>query len=135
MVNTVPKTSWDILSAGGGTFTSEVLTNGGILGSLTGQPQLLAASIAVIPGDSPTFVTQQFLPTSPAAYCIMPNPFLGPTGPNVLGVNGRSDQWALCANSSASGRMDLVFSPLPTHPHYNQSSCQSVYLTLMVDLR
>ncbi|KAF7332397.1 hypothetical protein MKEN_00121500 [Mycena kentingensis (nom. inval.)] len=125
IVNTVPMTSYDILTAGGSTFTSEVLTNGGILGSLAGQPQLRAASIAVIAGDSPTFITQQFLPTSPNAYCIMNDPAFG----EVLAVNGHSDLWSLCPNSSASGRQDIVFSAKAGHPHYNLTNCQSVYIT------
>ncbi|KAJ7129287.1 WSC domain-containing protein [Mycena epipterygia] len=132
-VNTVTLVSWSILSAGSGTFTftSEVLTNGGILPMSSTQPNFRTTSLAVVPGDSPTFVTTQFPPTAFPAYCIMPNPVLGSEGAQSLAVNGRNDLFALCPNSTASGRLDVVFNPVPNHPHYVEASCNSVYITLV----
>ncbi|KAJ7228233.1 hypothetical protein GGX14DRAFT_554335 [Mycena pura] len=86
MINTVPLVSWDILSTATGVFTSEVLTNGGLFPMSTSQPNFRTNSLAVITGDSPTFVTTQFPPTPPQAYCITSNPFLGPNGPQLVDV-------------------------------------------------
>ncbi|KAJ7098785.1 hypothetical protein B0H15DRAFT_945295 [Mycena belliarum] len=129
IVNTVPHVSYSILTTKSDVFTSEVLTNGGMLPMSTSQPQFRTSSLAVLSGDSPTFITTQFPPTAFPAYCIMDNPVLGPSGPQALGVNGHNDQFALCANSSAAGRVDVVFSPVANHPHYTLADCDPVYLT------
>ncbi|KAJ6475654.1 hypothetical protein DFH09DRAFT_1217280 [Mycena vulgaris] len=130
IVNTVTLVSWSILTTANGLFTSEVLTNGGLLPMSTSQPQFRTTSLAVVPGDSPTFVTTQFPPTSPPSYCIMPNPVLGSAGAQTLGLNGRNDLFALCPNSTAAGRVDVVFDPKANHPHYLLANCNSVYITL-----
>ncbi|KAJ7498562.1 hypothetical protein FB451DRAFT_1384371 [Mycena latifolia] len=128
IVNTVTLVSWSILSTASDVFTSEVLTNGGILPMSISQPNFRTTSLAVVTGDSPTFVTTQFPPTAFPAYCIMANPVLA-TGPQTLGVNGRNDQFALCPNSTANGRIDVVFNPIANHPHYVEANCKSVYIT------
>ncbi|KAJ7437861.1 hypothetical protein B0H11DRAFT_2359542 [Mycena galericulata] len=69
-------------------------------------------------GDSPTFVTTEFPPTAVGDYCIMSNPVLGSAGSETLGINGRNDLFALCPNSTAGGRVDVVFNPIPNNPHY-----------------
>jgi hypothetical protein len=106
------------------------MTNGGLLPMSTSQPNFRTASLAVKPGDSPIFVTTQFPPTAVGPYCTMANPVSGPNGPQALALSGRSDLWALCPNSTASGRVDVVYSPVANHPHYTLASCQSVYITL-----
>ncbi|KAJ7482399.1 WSC domain-containing protein [Mycena galericulata] len=130
IVNTVTLVSWSILSTASGVFTSEVLTNGGILPMSTSQPNFRTTSLAVIPGDSPTFVTTEFPPTAVGDYCIMSNPVLGSAGSETLGINGRNDLFALCPNSTAGGRVDVVFNPIPNNPHYTLANCQPVYLIL-----
>ncbi|KAJ7246532.1 WSC domain-containing protein [Mycena haematopus] len=128
LIQTVTLVSWSILTTASGLFTSEVLTNGGLLPMSTSEPQFRTSSLAVKPGDSPIFVTTQFPPVAVGPYCTMANPNI--IGPQVLALNGRSDLWALCPNSSAANRVDVVFSPIANHPHYNLTSCEAVYLTI-----
>ncbi|KAJ6475664.1 hypothetical protein DFH09DRAFT_1217293 [Mycena vulgaris] len=130
IVNTVPRESWSILTTANGDFTSEVLTNGGLLPMSTSSPQFRTTSLAVAHGDSPTFVTIQNPQTAPPSYCIMPNPVLGSIGAQALGLNGRNDLFALCPNSTAAGRVDVVFDPIANHPHYLLANCNSVYIIL-----
>ena len=62
-----------------------------------------------------------------------PNP-ISPDGPFIgfpaLSVSGHSDKWALCTNTTAGGRVDVVFSPIATSPHYSLSGCQNVVLQM-----
>ncbi|KAJ7126405.1 hypothetical protein C8R43DRAFT_705862 [Mycena crocata] len=60
----------------------------------------------------------------------MSNPIPGSNGTQTLAVNGRNDLFALCPNSTAGGREDVVFKPAPNHPHYTAANCRSVYITL-----
>ncbi|KAJ7797312.1 hypothetical protein B0H14DRAFT_59419 [Mycena olivaceomarginata] len=129
MIQTVPKVSWSILTTTDGVFTSEVLTNGGLLPMSASQPQFRTSSLATNPGDSPIFVTTQFPPPAVGPYCTMANPLV-PDGPQVLALSGRSDLWALCPNSTAGGRVDVVYSPIDNHPHYNRSNCSAVNITI-----
>ncbi|KAK7054111.1 WSC domain-containing protein, partial [Favolaschia claudopus] len=134
IIQTVPLVSWSVLTALSDTlFTSTLLTNGGLLPMSTSQPQFRTASLTTKPGDSPIFVTTQFPPTAVGPYCAMANPLV-PNGPQVLGLNGRNDLWALCTNistSNPSNRIDAVYSPGAGNPHYNLSSCQSVLLEIV----
>ncbi|KAF7355708.1 hypothetical protein MSAN_01488600 [Mycena sanguinolenta] len=130
IIETVPLISWSILTTASGVFTSEILTNSGLLPKSTSEPQFLTSSLAVAVGTSPLFITTQFPPTAVGPYCTMANPGIpGVTG-QVLALNGRSDLWALCPNITASNRMDIVYSPIATNPHYNLASCESVYIVL-----
>ncbi|KAF7352419.1 hypothetical protein MVEN_01206400 [Mycena venus] len=129
MIQTVTLVSWSILTTANGIFTSEVLTNGGLLPMAASQPQFRTSSLAVKPGDSPIFVTTQFPPTAVGPYCTMLNPMVA-TGPQVLALSGRSDLWALCPNSTAGGRVDVVYSPIDNHPHYTKASCQALFFSL-----
>jgi hypothetical protein len=150
MVNTIIKLSWSILSVSpylsgprsaqlnrnapqtaSGVFTSEELTAGGLLPKSTSQPQFRTTSLPLVSGGSPTFATSQFPPPAAAAYCVMNNPQLGPSGPQVLAGNSRSDLFALCPNTTANGRVDVVFDPVLNHPHYTKANCQSVYLAFV----
>ncbi|KAJ7287144.1 WSC domain-containing protein [Mycena rebaudengoi] len=131
MVNTIIKLSWSILSTASGVFTSEELTAGGLLPKSTSQPQFRTTSLPLVSGGSPTFATSQFPPPAAAAYCVMNNPQLGPSGPQVLAGNSRSDLFALCPNTTANGRVDVVFDPVLNHPHYTKANCQSVYLAFV----
>jgi len=49
-------------------------------------------------------------------------------GSLVLGVNGRSDLWSFCPNSTAGGRMDVVWAAKANHAHYVESKCVKVDL-------
>jgi hypothetical protein len=95
------------------------------------QSQFRTSSLATKPGDSPIFVTTQFPPPAVGPYCTMANPLV-PDGPQVLALSGRSDLWALCPNSTANGRLDVVYAPIANHPHYAKSSCSAIYVTINV---
>ncbi|EAU89154.1 hypothetical protein CC1G_08561 [Coprinopsis cinerea okayama7 len=66
-------------------------------------------------------------------YCGKPSP-LSPHGGFIgfplLSVNGDTDSWALCPNNTASGRPDVVYSPVSGHPHYDQAQCTDVYIEI-----
>ncbi|TFK25289.1 hypothetical protein FA15DRAFT_668661 [Coprinopsis marcescibilis] len=93
---------------------------------------------AIVPtvGDAQVFRTRS--PASPLGhngYCVKPNPVsqwpIGFVGFPVVSVDGRTDLWALCTNTTAGGRTDLVYSPRPNHPHYVHTQCQEVYLQIL----
>jgi len=95
---------------------------------LFGNPRPLLPTV----GESQVFYG--FLSVVPyAGYCAKPNP-VSPSGPfigfPVLSVNGHADLWGLCTNTSAGGRVDVVYSPVANHPHYNKDDCQGVYLQM-----
>ncbi|PPQ69508.1 hypothetical protein CVT24_001462 [Panaeolus cyanescens] len=86
-------------------------------------------------GDSQAFVGAY--PNTPkpyAGYCLKPNP-ISPQGPfigyPVLSVDGFADKWAFCPNSTADGRLDIVYSPIANHAHYNKDACVSVNIEVM----
>jgi len=91
-----------------------------------------AKALPPVVGESPLFVS-----VSPNAgytsYCGKPNP-VSPLGPfigfPVLSANGLTDLWALCTNTTAGGRVDVVYSPIANHPHYNRDECQDVYIQM-----
>ncbi|KAF6764564.1 WSC domain-containing protein [Ephemerocybe angulata] len=66
-------------------------------------------------------------------YCAKPNP-ISPDGPFIghplLSVNGNTNLWGLCPNSTANGRLDIVYSPVANHNHYTKSQCQDVYIQI-----
>ncbi|KAF9459881.1 WSC domain-containing protein [Collybia nuda] len=93
------------------------------------------AAISLFPrvGESPLFVSfSQFRPYS--GYCAFPNP-ISPTGPfigfPVLATAGRVDLWSLCTNTTADGRLDVVYSAVADHPNYDLSACTPIYLELV----
>ncbi|KAF9457690.1 hypothetical protein BDZ94DRAFT_1272633 [Collybia nuda] len=49
-------------------------------------------------------------------------------GPLLLGANNHRDLWSLCPNSTANGRVDIVYAAKSNHAHYLKSSCREVYL-------
>ncbi|KAF8809245.1 WSC-domain-containing protein [Phlegmacium glaucopus] len=105
----------------------------GIPGVLNGQR---SNSFIVNVGDSPTLIGGIPNITFFNGYCWMPNP-INPIGPLfqplLLGVNSRADLWALCPNITASGRLDLVFSPIDGHPHYLKSDCEAIFIETDID--
>jgi len=66
-------------------------------------------------------------------YCAKPNP-VSPSGPfigfPILSANGHTDLWALCTNTTAGGRVDVVYSPIANHPNYDLAECQDVYIQM-----
>ncbi|KAF9477668.1 WSC-domain-containing protein [Pholiota conissans] len=132
---------WYILSKDNGTgFTQNDFffgTTGNPNSNLFWMDRNFGASLAPIIGEAQLFVTSDKISVDPYnQYCPKPNPQsqFGPfIGPAVISVNGHFDDWALCPNTTAGGdRIDLVFSPIATSPHYTLSSCQSVILQMTV---
>ncbi|RDB19913.1 hypothetical protein Hypma_012960 [Hypsizygus marmoreus] len=129
-VNTVPKVTFSVLSSCvtcSSNWAYNTLVNGGILPKSTSNPNLQCVSLSLLEGESPTFVTRQYPPPPYPGYCMTAN-VIDSTGPLVLAGNGRSDLWSLCPNSTASGRVDVVWSPKENHAHYLKSNCRDVYL-------
>jgi hypothetical protein len=81
-------------------------------------------------GDSQAFIFQwpQINPGY-AGYCFKPNPN-SPKGPFIgyplLSASGNTNKWALCTNTTASNRLDIVYSPVANHAHYVKSNCVDV---------
>ncbi|KAJ7121055.1 hypothetical protein C8R44DRAFT_877362 [Mycena epipterygia] len=129
-VNTLPKVTWSILSTKEGVLDfNSVLKDGGIQGISDSQPYLISNSLAVVRGESPTFITIQYPGPASGPYCTMRSP-LGPGAPNVLGVDGHNDLFALCLNLTVGGREDVVFDPVANHDHYTKADCKHIYITL-----
>jgi len=69
-----------------------------------------------------------------AGYCAKPNPLSpwgGFTGFPLLSVNGDTDSWALCANTTAGGRRDVVYAPVAGHAQYVKAECDDVYIQIL----
>ncbi|KAJ7362602.1 WSC domain-containing protein [Mycena albidolilacea] len=79
-------------------------------------------------GDSP--IGRELFTPQTDVYCAQISPVTGRIGPLVVAANGHSDLWALCPNTTAGLRSDLVYSPVGNHPHYTLNSCQPVWLTM-----
>ncbi|PPR08007.1 hypothetical protein CVT24_003758 [Panaeolus cyanescens] len=81
-------------------------------------------------GDSQSFIFQ-WPQTNPGynGYCFKPNPN-SPKGPFIgyplLSASGNTDKWALCTNTTASNRLDIVYSPVANHAHYVKNNCVDV---------
>ncbi|KAF8162716.1 WSC domain-containing protein [Crassisporium funariophilum] len=85
-------------------------------------------------GDSQAFVSAwPNTPTGYAGFCAKPNP-VSPSGPFIgsplLSASGHTDLWSLCPNTTANGRLDIVYSPVVNHAHYTKSACQDVYIQM-----
>ncbi|KAJ7448964.1 WSC domain-containing protein [Mycena latifolia] len=78
-------------------------------------------------GDSP--FAREFFSLENNVFCVQISPVTGRIGPLVVAANGHSDLWALCPNTTAGLRSDLVYSPVSNHPHYTLSDCQSVWFS------
>ncbi|KAJ7320923.1 WSC domain-containing protein [Mycena albidolilacea] len=59
-------------------------------------------------------------------YCMVNNPDDANT--IFLAVNGLYKQWAMCSNTKAGGRFDLVWAPIKEHKDYSYNTCRSVIL-------
>ncbi|KAJ3532718.1 hypothetical protein NMY22_g7626 [Coprinellus aureogranulatus] len=82
-------------------------------------------------GDSQAFIATWPISVTPYnQFCVKPNPLASNPfiGHPVLSVNGHTDLWGLCANTTANGRLDIIYSPVANHPHYVKSECQDVYV-------
>ncbi|KAJ7908673.1 WSC domain-containing protein [Mycena leptocephala] len=79
-------------------------------------------------GESP--VGRELFSVQNTVFCAQISPVTGRIGPLVVAANGHSDLWALCPNTTAESRSDLVYSPVANHPHYTLSNCQSVWFTM-----
>ncbi|KAF8172113.1 hypothetical protein BJ912DRAFT_994517, partial [Pholiota molesta] len=82
-------------------------------------------------GESPNFVAS--IPAFPGAqvYCTMTDPTAPAGSPSLLSLNGHADAFSLCTNTSANARVDVVFSPVTGHPHYDLSTCQPINIQVI----
>ncbi|KAG5644875.1 hypothetical protein DXG03_007516 [Asterophora parasitica] len=129
-VHTVPRVGYSILSASTGTsaWSYNALVSYGFLPKSTSNPNLNTVSFSFVAGESPSFISTQFPPPPIPAYCFTDNVVNPTTGPKLLAGAGYPDRWALCSNSTASGRRDVVYYPQAGHPHYVLADCDEVYL-------
>ncbi|PFH45768.1 hypothetical protein AMATHDRAFT_71106 [Amanita thiersii Skay4041] len=127
----VPHIGYSILSGCASCFTSFPSYDlvDGALWLQSGNSILRATSYSLIEGESPSFISQQFLPPPYAGYCTTAYPSEA-SNKFVLAAKTRNDLWALCPNSTANGRMDVVWVPMENHPHYVKSACRAVWLVL-----
>ncbi|KAI0040111.1 WSC-domain-containing protein [Auriscalpium vulgare] len=93
-----------------------------------GQPSPSLGSLAVPLGESPVFAQDRAFA---AIYC---ETYPVNTVHPLLAVNGHADQWAVCPNSTADGRLDVVFAPIANHPHYSLSECADIFIEIVMDL-
>ncbi|CAA7259321.1 unnamed protein product [Cyclocybe aegerita] len=85
-------------------------------------------------GDSQAFISRwPQTVVGYSGYCAKPNP-ISPDGPFIgyplLSASRHTDLWALCTNTTANNRLDIVYSPIPNHPQYTASACQEVYIQM-----
>ncbi|KAF8890128.1 hypothetical protein BD779DRAFT_1671483 [Infundibulicybe gibba] len=131
-VYTAPRTDYSILSACAtcqSDLLSFILTNGALQPIWT-SPSLKTTSFSLVAGESPSFISTKSPPSGFSRYCTMESPISGSTTP-VLAAGADSSLWSLCANSTADGRVDVVWSPQANHAHYVKSACRDVYLQVV----
>ncbi|KAI0041429.1 WSC-domain-containing protein [Auriscalpium vulgare] len=93
--------------------------------TLTAEGSPVLGALPLRDGESPVFSAGQ-----PALqnYC---STQLDPQSVPLLAGNGRSDEWALCPNTTAGGRLDVVFAPIANHPHYAATDCTNVFMQIV----
>ncbi|KAI0059609.1 WSC-domain-containing protein [Artomyces pyxidatus] len=94
-------------------------------GSLTTAGSPAYGTVLVNEGESPTFLQNYSYP--PQIYCTTASS----QSITTLAVNDRTDEWSICTNNSADGRLDVVFAPVANHPHYSLSECSPVFMLLL----
>jgi hypothetical protein len=59
--------------------------------------------------------------------------FQDSAGTNLLSFGGKTDAFSLCPNltAQANGRLDVVFSPVTGHPHYNLDDCSAISIEVV----
>ena len=126
-VNTVPKVGYALLTTGPGStqWPSYNLANS-VFKPYPGNTIMRTVSMPLLQGESPSFISIQTYPPGWAGYCFMDAPT--PSTPQLLAAHTHSDKWALCANSTAGGRVDVVYDPVPGHAHYEAAGCQGVVI-------
>lgn len=77
-------------------------------------------------GESPTFVAS--VPAFPGfqAFCSVADEVDPEANPSRLSFGGDADAFALCTNTSANARVDLVYAPRANHAHYSLEECKAV---------
>ncbi|KAJ3541508.1 hypothetical protein NMY22_g3862 [Coprinellus aureogranulatus] len=77
-------------------------------------------------GESPAFVAS--VPAFPGfqAFCSVADEVDPEANPSRLSFGGDADAFALCTNTSANARVDLVYAPRANHAHYSLEECQAV---------
>ncbi|KAF8059473.1 hypothetical protein FPV67DRAFT_443180 [Lyophyllum atratum] len=127
-VNSILKASYGILSTCSACTATNTLENGAIFPKSASNPNQRTISYSLIDGDSPVFLSRQFLPPATPVYCFTDNVVDPVAGAPVLAANGDTERWALCSNSTAGGRVDVVWAPRVGHPHYVKDDCNEVYI-------
>ncbi|TFK21651.1 WSC-domain-containing protein [Coprinopsis marcescibilis] len=85
-------------------------------------------------GDAPVFFNSETHTQSLSQFCTLPNPgnALSPLlSPLALGVFNDANSWALCPNTTADGRLDVVYAPVEDNPHYDIAECQDVVIEVI----
>ncbi|TFK31513.1 WSC domain-containing protein [Crucibulum laeve] len=103
------------------TFSNGILKPYGLLGNPVALPPVI--------GESPIFVTNT--DAAPFTdYCVSP---FGTDNIDWYGFPRltANQPWAFCHNTSADGRFDIVYSPVPDHPNYDSGSCLN-FVTLQL---
>ncbi|KAL0959164.1 hypothetical protein HGRIS_014449 [Hohenbuehelia grisea] len=104
------------------TFANGILTGTQYLGLVPGIINARSSSLAT--GDSPVFTTSNSGTYS--GYCTSP----GPGGTILLGAQKRADAWYLCPDTTAAGKLEVVFDPQSGNPRYSRTSCQAITISL-----
>ncbi|KAF7441300.1 WSC domain-containing protein 2 [Pleurotus ostreatus] len=132
LVEMVPDIMWSILSACTNCCTdwpNFSLTNSVFLPRSVSNPaQLVSATPRA--GESLSFLASSPPFPGDRGYCVT-NDINQPDGLPLLAFNGNSENWALCPNNTANGRLDVVFSPTLNHPHYTVASCLAVDIQMI----
>ncbi|KAJ7718195.1 WSC domain-containing protein [Mycena maculata] len=135
LVELVPNTFWTILSACPTCCTdwpTLSIQNSVVFPRSLSNPVQSMASIGPADGESPAFVASSPPFAGDQAYCAAESS-TATNAPPLLSFGGKDDSWALCTNISANAnnRVDLVFSPVTNHPHYEFSSCNAVTIQMI----
>ncbi|TFK99568.1 hypothetical protein BDV98DRAFT_606078 [Pterulicium gracile] len=130
-VHTVAKVGYALLTTGPGptTWPSYNLASS-VFKPYPGNTIMRTVSLPLNTGESPSFISIQTYPPGWAGYCFMDAPTPS-TGPQLLAAHTHSDKWALCANSTAGGRVDIVYDPVPGHAHYTAAGCVGVTIEVV----
>ncbi|KAJ7116522.1 hypothetical protein C8R44DRAFT_926749 [Mycena epipterygia] len=99
-----------------------------------GELHALQADAASLPTVAPPPVAGEALTLSYAAHGQTSTSYCTTAGATddapLVAVAGQNDLWALCPNSTASGRPDIVWAPRAGHAHYTVTECKSVKLVV-----
>jgi len=96
--------------------------------SFTVSPFNLLVGLPLNSGETPTFLNNQPPTSDYQIYC---SSRYASYAPQYLVGNGRTDLWSLCPNTTAHGRVDIVYAPIANHPNYVLSTCRAVSIQMV----